>query len=63
MKFLKLEKNKNVVLLWFEDDNGRIKNIEFRSKKQIKNFLILISASAQDIEIIKRELEKIVNSS
>ena len=61
MKFLKLEKNKNVILLWFEDQKGKIRSLEFRSKKQIKNFLALLNE--ENIEVIKRELEKVINSS
>jgi len=61
MKFLKLERNKNVILLWFEDREGKIRSLEFRSKKQIKNFLALLNE--ENIEVIKRELEKAINSS
>ena len=61
MKFLKLERNKNVILLWFEDGKGKIRSLEFRSKKQIKNFLALLNE--ENIEVIKRELEKVINSS
>ena len=61
MRFLKLERNKNVILLWFEDREGKIRSLEFRSKKQIKNFLALLNE--ENIEVIKRELEKAINSS